>query len=200
MVGQDRLRRYVMLITIYCSGGIKKGPQDDGKLCWTGRERAAFAEGAQCEVVFLEPADPVTNIEDDLALFGRDMYQVMVADAVVVDGRQRRGIGVGVEMAASRILETSLVAVVPSESHYRRSNVSYRGGTAENYVHPHLRGLCDAIVDDFVAAGRWVAANARARPAGASDAIHTAIDAYRDRLLAVDQPMLDANRRAGREA
>jgi hypothetical protein len=188
-----------MLITIYCSGGIKKGPQDDAKLCWTDRERDEFATGANAEVIFLEPADPVIDVTDEIALFGRDMYQVMIADAVVVDGRQRRGIGIGVEMATSRMLDTRLVAVLPPESHYRRSNVTYRGGTAANYVHPHVFGLCDAIVDDFTAAGAWVAEQVRLGQSGAGiDSIHAAITAYRQRLLPQDQPMLDANRRSGR--
>lgn len=190
-----------MVITIYCSGGIKKGPHDDDKICWTDSERAQFAQGAHpAEVIFLEPADPVSDIDDALALFGRDMYQVQVADAVVVDGRQRRGIGVGVEMAVSRVLGTALIAVVPRETHYRRTHVSFRGGTAADYLHPHIVGLCDAVVEDFGAAGRWVVERVEAgsRAGDSGDAVRRGIDAYRKRLLPSDTPMLDAARQGRR--
>ncbi len=186
------------VVTIYCSGGIRKGPQDDTKLCWTDAERTEFASGAApAEVVFLEPADPVESHDDILALFGRDMYQVQVADAVVVDARQKRGIGIGVEMAVARQLGTPLVCVVPHESHYRKANVTYRGATAAEYLHPHIFGLADAIVEDFRAAGLWVFHNAHEQSADDRPVLR-AIDRYRERMLPGDAPMLDANRRAGR--
>lgn len=64
------------------------------------------------------------------------------------------------------------------------------GGTVSNYVHPHLAILCDAVVDTFEDAGRWLASHVSDPPGGAS-AVRTAIEAYEMRLLPTDQPMLD---------
>jgi hypothetical protein len=123
-------------------------------------------------------------------VFGRDMYQVQCADAVIVDARERRGIGIGVEMLASRVLGTKLVAVAPRNTYYRQDSLTFRGSTVSDYVHPHLTILCDAVVDTFEDAGRWLAAHVGDAPGGTSE-VHAAIAAYRERLLPTDQPMLD---------
>jgi hypothetical protein len=180
-----------MTIIVYCSGSIQKGPQDTSKLCWSDRERADVSQGAQPhEVRFLNPEDPVSDLTDTPAVFGRDMYQVQCADAVIVDARERRGIGIGVEMLASRVLGTRLIAVAPRNTYYRQDSLTFRGSTVSNYVHPHLAILCDAVVDTFEDAGRWLAANIGDPPGGASK-VHSAIAAYTERLLPTDQPMLD---------
>src|SRR5690606_28067143 len=88
--------------SVYCSGSIAKGASDIKKLCWTDTERDNVASGAQPHnVVFLNPDDPIVDAANTLGQFGRDMYQVMSASAVIVDARERRGIGIGVEMAAA---------------------------------------------------------------------------------------------------
>jgi hypothetical protein len=181
-----------MLVAVYCSGSIPKGSLDEGRLCWTDRERAAVAHGASpLDVQFLNPDDPVSDLSDNLSLFGRDMLQVKMADVVIVDARERRGIGVGVEMAASRLLGTPLIAVVPDNSHYKLDSLSYRGSTVENYTHPHFATLCDIIVPDFESAGRWIhdaCSNGGLLAKGAT-IIDNAITTYRERLLPSDEPM-----------
>jgi hypothetical protein len=182
-----------MQYAVYCSGSIQKGTADTGKICWTDRERAAVAAGAMPVVLqFLNPDDPASDLADTAALFGRDMYQVKAADAVVVDARERRGIGIGIEMLASRVFGTLLVAVVPRDTYYRMSTLSYRGSTVTDYVHPHLAILADGIVDSFEAAGVWIreTKSIGTRPKGI-DAVHDAIQAYESRMLPHDKPMLD---------
>jgi len=118
------------------------------------------------------------------------MLQVRLADAVVVDARQRRGIGIGIEMLAAHLLDAHLVAVVPPDSHYRRKGLEFRGGHVRDYVHPHLASLCDAVVDSFEEAGRWLAERARHAPQQTDrEVIESAISAYRERLLASDSSM-----------
>jgi hypothetical protein len=142
-------------------------------------------------VRFLNPDDPASTLDDVEALFGRDMYQVQLADAVVADCRERRGIGIGIEMVVSRLVETWLVVVAPRNSYYRMDKVEYRGGTASNYIHPHVAILADALVEDFEEAGRWLrdAHESGNRPKSKA-VIESAISSYRERLLKSDEPML----------
>jgi hypothetical protein len=182
-----------VIYTVYCSGSIRKGPADKEKLCWTDAERKALEEGAHPEGIrFLNPDDPAKDLSNTLALFGRDMYQVAHADFVVVDARERRGIGIGIEMVASRILETPLIAVVPSNTYYKMDKLDYRGSSVSNYIHPHLGILADAIVDDFFAAGVWIRGFIAApfQTKGA-DTIREAIGAYQRDMLHTDRPMLE---------
>lgn len=186
-------------LVVYCSGGVAKSTDIDQKLCWSESEKAALQVGADPVVVsFLDPGDPLPELSDSTALFGRDMLQIEIADAVVVDARQRRGIGIGIEMLAARLFGTNLVAVVPPDSHYRREDLHFRGGTVAEYLHPHLAALSNAIVDDFEAAGCWLRSNGSKRPTpAAEETIENAIRAYRDRLLPTDPSMKDRPRRGG---
>jgi len=185
-----------MTISIYCSGSIMKGAADEKKLCWSDIERLEVAKGAAPhKVVFLNPDDPITDPSNTLGQFGRDMYQVMVATAVVVDARERRGIGIGVEMSAAALLGTPIVVVAPRNSKYRADELEYRGVLVRDYVHPHVAALASAVVDDFHRAGEMLPELA---PQKARDVHHMpqwleeAITEYRDNVLPGDPPMLAA--------
>jgi hypothetical protein len=126
-----------------------------------------------------------------MAMFGRDMYQVQAADFVVVDARARRGIGIGIEILASRVFCRPLIVVAPPDSHYRQKDLQFRGGIVQDYVHPHIAVLADAIVDDFAQAGLWIKDFfTNPKHIKCTDDIQAAIDAYKHRALHRDAPML----------
>jgi hypothetical protein len=183
-------------IAVYCSGSIAKGP-DDKKLCWTDVERGDVSRGAGPDtVVFLNPDDPITDVSNTLGQFGRDMYQVMVAGAIIVDARERRGIGIGVEMAAASALGTPVIVVAPRNTQYRADELSYRGVTVPNYVHPHVSSLATALVESFEEAGAVLASVAthRDRRKDVPAWLSPAIDEYEQNVLLGDPPMLEALR------
>jgi hypothetical protein len=182
-----------MLIKIYCSGSIPKGSGDRLKLCWTDAEKEELAKALQpIAVRYLNPDDPLHDLSDTAALFGRDLYQVQLADFVVVDARERRGIGIGIEMLASRILGTPLVVVAPKNTHYRMDELHYRGSKVNNYIHPHMNILADTVVDSFALAGEWIKAYLD-RPVEVKNSrvIFEAIETYKVNMLPKDQPMLE---------
>lgn len=186
-----------MPFSIYCSGSIKKGPNDATGPLWGDEERAQVRAGVGETVVFLNPDDPITDPANTLGQFGRDMYQVMIATAVVVDARVRRGIGVGVEMAAAGMLGTPVIVVAPRNSNYRKDSLEYRGSTVTNYVHPHVAVIASAVVDDFQSAGRELAklTDAKTTKPELPAWLTQALDEYEQAVLPHDQPMLDAVRR-----
>lgn len=187
-----------MIISVYCSGSIAKGVRDQKRLCWTDVERRQVAAGAApCEVVFLNPDDPIPDAGNTLGQFGRDIYQVMVATAVIVDARVRRGIGIGVEMAAAVALGTPVIVVAPPNSQYRSDVLEYRGVRVDNYVHPHVAALATEVVDDFAAAGRALPTLAdRLTVPGPRPAwLAAALTEYETNVLSIDPPMLDALQR-----
>lgn len=181
-----------MIYSVYCSGSILKGPSDNKRLCWTDSERAEVSKGAAPnEVVFLNPDDPIPDPRNTLGQFGRDMYQVMVASAIIVDARERRGIGIGVEIAAAAAMGTPVIAVVPPDTNYRQRTLEYRGVVIEDYVHPHLFALATALVDDFEAAGRRLSDMPTMvdRRAAVPAWLVPAVDEYEKKVLALDSPM-----------
>jgi hypothetical protein len=187
----------MMPIAVYCSGSIAKSAADNKKLCWTDVERDAVSRGAKpTNVVFLNPDDPITDVSNTLGQFGRDMYQVMVAGAIIVDARERRGIGIGVEMAAASAMGTPVVIVAPRNSQYRADELSYRGVTVKNYIHPHVSSLAAVLVEDFEEAGAVLAsvATGRDRRQEVPSWLAPAIEEYEQHVLPGDPPMLEALR------
>lgn len=178
-------------ITVYCSGSITKGKTDNLKLCWTDEIKAELAEAAlPYEILFLNPDDPAVDLTNTEAMFGRDMYQAGIADFVVVDARERRGIGIGVEMMASRLLGSGLIVVAPRNSYYRKDHLEYRGGAVDNYIHPHVGILADVVVDSFQDAGDWIAKHYNeTRTPKSTEVVLNAITAYKRDLLPQDLPM-----------
>lgn len=184
-----------MIVSVYCSGSISKGASDEKKLCWSDNERLHVSRGADpAEVVFLNPDDPITDPSNFLGQFGRDLYQVMVASAVIVDARERRGLGIGVEMAAAATFGTPVIVVAPRNSKYRCDVLEYRGTTVTDYVHPHVASLAHAVVDDFVEAGATLVklGDKPARKDALPEWLEAAITEYRTNVLADDEPMLEA--------
>ena len=96
-------------------------------------------------------------------------------------------------MLSAKLFGKPLVSVVPPNSHYRRSKLSYLGGTAKDYVHAHLFGIADVIVDSFSDAGLWIKDFLRnLKPIKDTSVIDQAIAEYKRKQLAKDSPMLKA--------
>lgn len=177
-----------------------KGSSDEKKLCWSDLERREVQEGAgDSSVVFLNPDDPITDPSNTLGQFGRDMYQIMVATAIVVDARERRGIGIGVEMAAAAAMGTPLIVVAPRNSKYRSDVLEYRGVEVKDYVHPHVASLAFAVVDNFVEGGRVLATleGGVNRRDAVPNWLEPSIAEYESNVLSGDTPMLEAMQKLG---
>jgi hypothetical protein len=190
-----------MIITVYCSGSIMKGTSDEKKLCWSDVEKLEVSKGAAPhDVVYLNPDDPITDPKNTLGQFGRDMYQVMIATAIIVDARERRGLGIGVEMAAAATFGTPVIVVAPRNSKYRSDKLEYRGVTVHNYIHPHVGTLATAVVDDFRTAGEALSRLKRkdSHTRGKAPSwLEDAVAEYEKNLLHGGAPMLDSLRKLG---
>lgn len=145
-----------MIFNIYPSGSICKSDQEKRHL-WTDVERNIIRKELIPHTAnFFDPNASIPNLSDAEAVFGRDIYQIKSANFVVVDGRDRRGLGVGVEMFAAKFYAIPLLVVCPFESHYRCNQLKYRGGIVADYIHPHIFALADAVVTTFEEAGQWI--------------------------------------------
>jgi hypothetical protein len=71
--------------------------------------------------------------------------------------------------------------------------LAYLGGEVDDYVHAHLFGLSDAIVNDFSEAGVWIR-QFLSNPTPIKDIsiVDDAITAYQSRQLSRDLPMQEA--------
>jgi len=111
---------------------------------------------SEYEVSFLNPAFRSDDLSDQRAVFGRDMTQFFCSDVVFVDARDRRGLGVGAEMMWAKFHKISIVTLAPIDSHYNKSKTTLLGVAVENWVHPFVESLSDAIVENLADGAAWL--------------------------------------------
>jgi hypothetical protein len=183
-------------LLIYLSGSIQKGEGDRRESFWTDADLAAIEAGLdEFDVAFLNPATRSDDLADYLGTFGRDLFQVTAADLVWVDARDRRGIGVGAEMAIAKQHSIPVVSLCPHHTHYRRRDFVFLEQPLEEWIHPFVFGYSDAIVDDIETGCAWIRTTLveRGRMPNQSiqgpETVALAIRHYLDRQLARDSEM-----------
>jgi len=144
-------------INIYPAGGVVKGEQDSEKVSWTEEDMDLVKQKlAPADVHFIDPRFRNDDLNDSFAVFGRDLMAVKVSDFVIVDGRQKRGIGVGQEMMFAKMQGIPVITIAPKGGHYRKGELHYLGQKVEDYVHPFIFSTSDVLVENFEEAADWV--------------------------------------------
>lgn len=137
-------------VTAYLAGGVPKGHETDISYLWTSDHQRYLAEKIDpLSICFLNPIDRKDDLSDELSVFGRDMFQVLSSDIILVDLRQKRGLGVGAEMMIAKQRHKAVIWWLPKESHYRKSDASILGFPIRGYVHPFVESLTDVICSDL---------------------------------------------------
>ncbi len=179
-------------ISMYLAGSIKKGHENAHESFWTDEDMRLLKECLpEYDVSFLNPAFRSDNLSDQRSVFGRDMTQVFCSDLVFVDARDRRGLGVGAEMMWAKINKIPIITLAPKDSHYNKSKTTLLDISVENWVHPFVESLSDAIVDNLVEGAGWVRKFVDGSFVEIKDIayVHSTMHHYRDSQLAFDEPM-----------
>lgn len=135
-----------MELSLYLAGKIQKEHEPADEAYWTAVDLAALKKGAAgVNLVFLNPAERADNLSDQKSVFGRDMCQVFSSDIVLVDARDRRGLGVGAEMMWAKFNYLPVITLAPKDSHYNKDKGAILGVSIDNYVHPFVENLSDVI-------------------------------------------------------
>ena len=107
-----------MSIAMYLAGNIEKNHEKESKVFWSEFDREILRDGlAPIQISFLNPALRADDLSDQMAVFGRDMAQVFCSDLVLVDARERRGLGVGAEMMWAKMNTLPVITLSPVDSH-----------------------------------------------------------------------------------
>ena len=178
-------------LSLYLAGAIQKGHELSNGFFWTDEDmRLLRADLQEYEVAFLNPSFRTDDLSDQRSVFGRDMTQVFCSDVVLVDARERRGLGVGAEMMWAKVRRVPVVAWAPKNSHYRKDKALILNVEVRNFVHPFVESLSDAVVGDLKEAAYW----ARRFKEGLEQAkgvefIESAMRHYQTSQLSEDAPM-----------
>lgn len=144
-------------IALYLAGSIKKEHEKEENYFWSLSEIETLKENLDSyEISFLNPAFRSDNLSDQRSVFGRDMLQVYCSDIVLVDARERRGLGVGAEMMWAKLHKKPIIAWAPKNTHYHKSKTVVLGTSVNNWVHPFVESLSDRIVENLNEAAHWI--------------------------------------------
>lgn len=142
-------------IAIYFAGSIKKGHEEDSS--WNADSIQKLQNTLiPLQVKVLNPAHRKDDLSDQLSVFGRDMYQVFLSDFVIVDAIDRRGLGVGAEMMWAKLHQIPVITLAPKDTHYNKTRTTLLDQEIENFIHPFVENLSDAIVEDLQEAALWI--------------------------------------------
>lgn len=152
----------VMKLHIYLSGSIKKGKSDESrKSYWTESDIKILQDilTTRYELTMMNPAVRSDDLSDAKSTFGRDLLQVHISDIVLVDARDKKGIGIGSEMTYAKTIGIPVLTIVPPESQYNRTNFEYLGQRINNWIHPFIYGLSDYLFDSIEDAANFILNN-----------------------------------------
>lgn len=178
-------------VSIYLAGNVRTENHED--VHW----RKEFIdilkrELPDIELIFLDPTHRGDEISDCLGTFGRDAFCVSSCDFVIVDARERQGIGTGAEMVIAKMHKVPVIAVVPKETYYRKSRIGYYGRVIDDFIHPFVHSLSDAIVETVEEAAYWIKEYLEnPKKIKDSSVIENAIKYYKEHQLHKDEPMKD---------
>ncbi len=181
-------------ISLYLAGKIQKAHENPNETYWTEIEQDILRRAlASFNVHFLNPAIRSDDLSDQRSVFGRDMIQVASADAVFVDARDRRGLGVGAEMMWAKMHSIPVITLSPLGSHYHKSSTSLLGVEVESWRHPFIEGLSDAIVETLEEGAQLLINmfNEDSPEIKGPSWIHEAMSYYLETQFPSDAPMID---------
>lgn len=144
------------ILYIYLAGTIKKS-QDEKELEWTEADMLELKRLlAPLQVAFLNPATRSDDLGDQKSVFGRDLFQVYSSHLILVDAREKRGLGVGAEMMFAKMNRIPVVAWLPQESHYHRQKIHLLGQHVKDWIHPFVYNLSDYLAPSLEKAADWI--------------------------------------------
>jgi hypothetical protein len=181
-------------VAIYLAGSIQKGHESGNELYWTEAHMSELTRALEPrELCFLNPAFRTDDLQDARAVFGRDMMQVFSADFIIVDARDRRGLGVGAEMMWAKFHNIPVITWAPPETNYNKSETTLLGVTVKNYIHPFVESLSDKVALTLLDAALFIEKaliNPTFEPKGVAQ-IMQAMEHYLTKGLPRDLPMLE---------
>jgi len=98
------------------------------------------------------------HIRDDVGsevVVGHDLWTIKNADIIIADAREKIGAGTAQEMLMAKYFKKPLIAVIPPNTHHRRSDVTFDGVLIEDWIHPFLAIVSDHVASSVEEAVSW---------------------------------------------
>ncbi len=148
-------------ITFFLSGSVKKGENDlrSDEYFWSAEHENLLKNSFQgIEVEILNPNSVTVPKYLMKERFQADIDMLKQSNAVIVDARTKKGLGIGAEMVIARQTGIPVLTLCPRGGEYRGTMVDTDGKERE-WVHPFVFELSDQIFDTLPDLIEWVKKN-----------------------------------------
>lgn len=138
---------------IYLAGKIPKGDEIGRIPDWRAEYIAHLSTSRHYS--FLSPEDPSLDESKPMQVVGHDCSLVKQADLLIIDAREKLGVGTAQEMVIAKYLGKLVFVVLPKGSHHRRENLNMHGRVVRDWIHPFISCFADRIFESVDALSRY---------------------------------------------
>jgi hypothetical protein len=139
--------------TIYLAGKMRADWREE--LC------ATLARSSGYELRHLDPSvgqrEWLSDPDLPYLIFGRDCSLIARAESVVVYLTDDISVGGSQEMLIAKYFKKPLIGIAPWGGKFLKDAHTVYGGTYEKWIHPFVRGTCDALAETPEEAGKDLA-------------------------------------------
>ena len=136
-------------------GSIPKG--DEIRKKWTDWKTDYIEKISEAipDVNFLH-GDLISDKEGPEVVVGHDLYLIKHSDIAIVHAVEKIGAGTAQEILMAKKFGKPVIAVIPKDSHHRKSNVVFHGTTIVDFINPFLFVSTDYVAENVEEAIKWV--------------------------------------------
>ncbi len=100
--------------------------------------------------------DLISDKEGAEVVVGHDLYLIKSSDIAIVHATSKIGAGTAQEILIAKQFKKPVLAVIPKDTHHRKSNIIFHGTLIEDFINPFLYMSTDYVADSIEDAIQWL--------------------------------------------
>jgi hypothetical protein len=100
--------------------------------------------------------DLISDKEGAKVVVGHDLYLIKNSDIAIVHATSKIGAGTAQEILMAKQFNKPVIAVIPKDSHHRKSNIVFHGTLIEDFINPFLLTSTDYVAENIEDAIAWI--------------------------------------------
>ncbi|MGI8419996.1 MAG: hypothetical protein ACR2LN_05140 [Candidatus Levyibacteriota bacterium] len=136
-------------------GSIPKG--DEVRKSWTDWKTDYIQKLSRAipDVNFLH-GDLISDKEGPEIVVGHDLYLIKHSDIAIVHATSKIGAGTAQEILMAKQFNKPVIAIIPKDTHHRKSNVVFHGTLIDDFINPFLFISTDFVAESIEDAITWI--------------------------------------------
>ncbi len=100
--------------------------------------------------------DLISDKEGPEVVVGHDLYLIKHSDIAIVHAAEKIGTGTAQEILLAKQFKKPVIAIIPKDSHHRKSNIIFHGTTIKDFINPFLFISTDYVAENIDDAITWI--------------------------------------------